>query len=136
MQISDKRRTLSELTSDIVIELLELKMLSERRESLEVLDESHLDAELTALLENLQSWVFRVYSFGATERVDVTLSQLTTVLERCLKTRESRNNSRLQTLKAVLTTWIEHPKIEADIARLRDHVSSFHRRFIVSQKIR
>ncbi|KDQ31811.1 hypothetical protein PLEOSDRAFT_154022 [Pleurotus ostreatus PC15] len=92
-KISDKHRTLSELTSDIVIELLELKMLSERREGLEVLDESNLDAELTALLENLQS-------------------QLTTVLERCLKINKSRNNSRLQTLKAVLTTWIEHPKLK------------------------
>ncbi len=70
MQISDKRRTLNELTSDIGIELLELEMLSERRERLEDLDESHLDAELTALLENLQLWVFRVY-FSTTERVNV-----------------------------------------------------------------
>ncbi|KAF7426115.1 hypothetical protein PC9H_008481 [Pleurotus ostreatus] len=107
-KISQNRRTLKELTSNIVHELTELQKLCQRREG--VLDGSHLDYDLTLSLEDLQS-------------------ELTDVLARCVKILEPHKRTRFHTVKSGFIAWIKNAEIEADISRLKDHVTSFHRRF-------
>ncbi|KAG5220338.1 Tetratricopeptide repeat family [Salix suchowensis] len=107
-KISQNRRTLKELTSNIVHELTEMQKLCQRREG--VLDGSRLDYDLTLSLEDLQS-------------------ELTDVLARCLKILEPRKQTRFRTVKSGFIAWIKNAEIEADISRLKDHVTSFHRRF-------
>lgn len=58
--------------------------------------------------------------------------ELNSVLERCLKFLERRKRGRLSSLKACVSAWIKNAEIEGDILRLRDRVSSVHRRFSVS----
>lgn len=61
-------------------------------------------------------------------------SELNNVLERCLRILERRNRKRkrLCSLKTYVSMWIKNAELEADILRLRDRVSSVHRRFTVS----
>ncbi|KAG9221566.1 hypothetical protein CCMSSC00406_0007205 [Pleurotus cornucopiae] len=107
-KIGQNRQTLKELTSDVIDELIELRKLCQHREG--DLNRVRLDYDSIRSLENLQS-------------------ELNSVLERCLKFLERRKRGRLSSLKACVSAWIKNAEIEGDILRLRDRVSSVHRRF-------
>ncbi len=62
--------------------------------------------------------------------------ELNNVLARCLKTLEHRNHSRFSSLKGYVAAWMKNAKIEGDILRLKDRVSSVHWRFTVSLPFR
>ncbi|KAJ8693510.1 hypothetical protein PTI98_008497 [Pleurotus ostreatus] len=108
-RLSESRQTLKDLARHIVNELQELRVLCQRQEELHSgLPLGH--DPLTTSLQNLHS-------------------ELKAVLERCLKLIEPPKHSRLGMIKNMLIAWIKNPKIEAEISRLRDHVSSLHRQF-------
>ncbi|KAF4583491.1 hypothetical protein EYR38_002242 [Pleurotus pulmonarius] len=114
-KIGQNRQTLKELTSDVINELAELKKICEHREGVQ--DRLKLDYESTCSLESLQS-------------------ELNNVLARCLKTLEHRNHSRFSSLKGYVAAWMKNAKIEGDILRLKDRVSSVHRRFTYISSLR
>ncbi|KAL4261241.1 Fungal N-terminal domain-containing protein [Pleurotus pulmonarius] len=108
-RFSENRRTLKDLTRHIVNELQELRILCQRQEELHsVLPIG--DDPLAISLKNLHS-------------------EFKAVLECCLKFTEPQKRSHLGFIKKMLNTWLKNPKLEAEISRLRDHVSSLHRQF-------
>ncbi len=56
------------------------------------------------------------------------------VLERCLKLTERRRADKgLSSVKYYFLAWLKNAEIEGHVLRLRDRVSSVHRRFTVRQ---
>ncbi|KAL4256705.1 hypothetical protein AB1N83_012378 [Pleurotus pulmonarius] len=106
-KIGQNRQILKELMEDVVEELTELQNLCQDRET----RLNHLDYDSTWSLRKLQS-------------------ELNIVLQRCLKLTEQRTAKKgLSSLKFYVIIWIKNNEIEGQILRLRDRVSSVHRRF-------
>ncbi|KAF4583492.1 hypothetical protein EYR38_002243 [Pleurotus pulmonarius] len=70
------------------------------------------------------------------ELIELRKLELNSVLERCLKFLERRKHGRLSSLKACVSAWIKNAEIEGAILRLRDRVSSVHRRFTYITSLR
>lgn len=114
-KIGQNRQTLKELMNDVLDELTELRKLCQHREG--ELDRARLDYDAVHSLEGLES-------------------ELNKVLQRCIKILERRKRNRLSSLKAYVAVWVKNTEIEADILRLKDRVSSVHRRFTYIASLR
>ncbi|KAG9226701.1 hypothetical protein CCMSSC00406_0006074 [Pleurotus cornucopiae] len=106
-KIGQNRQILEELMEDVIEELTELhKSCQDEQGRLR-----HLDPEWTRSLDRLKF-------------------ELMQVLDRCMKLTKRRKAHRaLHPAINFLISWSKNPEIEAHIYRLRDRVSSVHRRF-------
>ncbi|KAF4603273.1 hypothetical protein AB1N83_012088 [Pleurotus pulmonarius] len=106
-KVGQNRQILKELMEDVIEELMVLQKLCEDEQG----RLSHLDPEWTHSLERLKS-------------------DLMHVLDRCLKLTERRKAHHvLSSAMTFFTAWSKNSEIESHIYRLRDRVSSVHRRF-------
>ncbi|KAF4583489.1 hypothetical protein EYR38_002240 [Pleurotus pulmonarius] len=111
-KIGQNRQTLKELMNDVLDELTELRKLCQHREG--ELARARLDYDAVHSLEGLES-------------------DLNKVLQQIL---ERRKRNRLSSLKAYVAVWAKNTEIEAHILRLKDRVSSVHRRFTYIASLR
>ncbi|KAG9226703.1 hypothetical protein CCMSSC00406_0006072 [Pleurotus cornucopiae] len=106
-KVGQNHQILEELMEDVIEELTELHKLCQDEQG----RLGHLDPEWTCSLERLKS-------------------ELMHVLDRCMKLTKRRKAHRaLSSAINFLISWSKNPEIEAHIYRLRDPVSSVHRRF-------
>ncbi|KAL4256469.1 hypothetical protein AB1N83_012202 [Pleurotus pulmonarius] len=114
-KIGQNRETLRQLTSDVVNELTELQKLCQRREG--DLRRSCFDDDSTSSLEALNS-------------------ELNIVLDRCLQLVGPSKRKHISSMSYYIRSWIKGAEIEAHILRLRERVSSVHRRFTYISSMR
>ncbi|KAL4256470.1 hypothetical protein AB1N83_012203 [Pleurotus pulmonarius] len=109
-QMNQNRRTIQELASALVDELAELQKLCQDKE--EILQKVSLDHDWTHSLQRLKS-------------------ELNNALEHCSKLVERRKERRFAFMRSYIDAWNKNGRVEAEIIRLRDCVSSIHRRFVI-----
>ncbi|KAG9226700.1 hypothetical protein CCMSSC00406_0006075 [Pleurotus cornucopiae] len=113
-KVGQTRRNLQQLVEDIIEELTELQKLCQDGQG----HLNHIDPDSTRSLRRLHS-------------------DLSDVLERCLKITERRKGDKgLSYVKYHFSAWLKNAEIESDILRLRDRVSSVHRRFTMVASLR
>lgn len=113
-KVGQTRQKLHQLVENLVEELAELQKLCQGR--LGRLDYADLDS--THSLQKLHS-------------------ELMNTLEYCLKLAERRpGNKGLSSVRYHFIAWVKDAEMEAHILRLRDRVSSVHRRFTIISSLR
>ncbi|KAF7440095.1 hypothetical protein PC9H_000439 [Pleurotus ostreatus] len=110
--------------------------VGQTRRNLQQLVENIVD-ELTALQKLCQGGGLNRFDPDSTRSLEKLHSDLINVLERCQKlTEQRRTKTRLSSARYYVIAWLKDAEIEGHILRLRDRVSSVHRRFTMIASLR
>ncbi|KAG9226698.1 hypothetical protein CCMSSC00406_0006077 [Pleurotus cornucopiae] len=110
--------------------------IGQTRRNLQQLVENLVE-ELAALQELCQNGGLSRFDPDSTRSLQKLHSDLINVLERCQKLTEPRGpKTRFSSVKYYVVTWLKDAEIEGRILRLRDRVSSVHRRFTMIASLR